>query len=308
MDTSSWKPAVAALCAALTLTLAAGCSDRSSPAHSGPAGLVPQPVLPYDAGDPATWTLPIQGYLPSDTEKAQISQAQKQLIADCMKGFGFTWSPAPDLPRIGGKTLVDWRYGIHDLALAKERGYKPEAAEQAAYDEAMHAGAALEDPGSTASQVLSGEGVTDEIGGRAVPAGGCAGAADRRIDARSVEMRTAQTISRTTFATSQQDPRVVKAFAAWSACMKSHGYSYAAPLDASDDPRFSSAEVTELERATATADIGCRRATGVAKIWFDAETALQVKAIDDNAGQLDQEHRDLDAAIREAARIVAGSR
>ncbi|BFO16065.1 hypothetical protein SHKM778_24530 [Streptomyces sp. KM77-8] len=45
--------------------------------------------------------------------------------------------PAP----LGGTTLTDWRYGIHDAALASTRGYHPDAAQQEAYDEAMEAGA-----------------------------------------------------------------------------------------------------------------------------------------------------------------------
>lgn len=293
--------------AAFSVCVATGCSGATSAASAKPLRTPPAPSVPFDAKDPATWTLPIQGYLPSDSARSQILQAKKQLVGDCMKTFGFSWTPSPDLPRIGGKTFVDWRYGIHDLALSKERGYKPAAADQAAYDEAMNDGAVDGTTGGADAQVLDGTGPRT-VNGIKVPKGGCVGQADRRIDTQATQTNTAQQISSRTFIQSKSDSRVVKAFAAWSACMKEKGYTYAAPLDASDDPRFASPEVTPLEIATATADIGCRDRTNVAKVWFDAETDQQTKAIEDKAEQLEQESDALDAAVKKAADVVAGTR
>ena len=51
-------------------------------------------------------------------------------------------------------------------------------------------------------------------------------------------------------------PSVVDAFAKWSSCMKARGYSYAKPMDAGDDSRFSDPyNVTDEEIATAKADV-----------------------------------------------------
>ncbi|WP_240802675.1 hypothetical protein [Streptomyces sp. A0642] len=285
---------------------ATACSGSSASADAKPTRTPPALSAPFDAKNPATWTLPIQGYLPSDSAKTQILQAKKQLVSDCMKTYGFSWSPAPDLPRIGGKTFVDWRYGIHDLELAKKRGYKPDADEQAAYDRAMNDGMG-ETPTQAESQMLEGSGPA-EVNGVKVPKGGCLGQADRRIDIQATQTASAQEISAQTFAESKSVGGVVKAFAAWSACMKEKGYTYAAPLDASDDPRFGSTEVTPEEIATATADIGCRDRTHVVKVWYDAERDLQTEAIEDKAEQLEQEADALDDAVKKAADVVAGTR
>ncbi|MEU0103570.1 hypothetical protein [Streptomyces sp. NPDC006267] len=295
--------------AATSVAVLSGCSGSASPLKSEaePTRAAPAPSVAFDAKNPATWTLPIQGYLPSDSAKAQISQAKKQLIGDCMKSYGFSWKPAPDLPRIGGKSLVDWRYGIHDLALAKIRGYKPDAAQQVAYDKAMNAGAVDGLTGGEDSQTLEGGGVK-EVNGKKVPDGGCIGQADRKMGAQAVQSETAQQVSAETFTKSKTDARVVKAFAAWSQCMKGDGYNYAEPLDASDDPRFSSPDVTSEEIATATADIECRDKTNVTQVWFEAETALQKKAIENQAEQLNQEAEALDAAVKKAAEVVTGTR
>lgn len=307
MKKSLTKYACPLMLAALSLSVATGCSGSSSAATTEATRTPPAPSTPFDAKNPATWTLPIQGYLPSDSAKAQILQAKKQLVGDCMKTFGFPWSPAPDLPRIGGKTLVDWRYGIHDLELAKKRGYKPDADDQAAYDRAMDDGAVDETTGEADSQVLDGSG-PKTVNGLKVPKGGCLGQSDRKINAQAAQTNTAQQISSQTFIQSKSVSRVVKAFAAWSACMKEKGYAYAAPLDASDDPRFATPDVTAEEIATATADIGCRDRTNVAKIWFDAETGLQTQEIEGKAEQLEQEADALDGAVKKAADVMAGSR
>jgi hypothetical protein len=274
----------------------AGCSSASDSGAQAES---------FDSKDPQSWVLPIQPYLPTEQEQGQLAQAKKILIGDCMKGFGFSWVPAPDLPKVGPKTLTDWRYGIHDLTLAEQRGYKADAEEQQAYDAAVEKGAV---DGTTAdgpeSQALSGG--IQEVDGKKVPEGGCVGAANDEIDAGAIQARAALELANAAFVKSKEDPEVVKAFADWSACMKRSGYDYKQPLDASDDSKFSAPEVSSEEIATATADIKCRQKTDVAWIWFQAESALQKSAIEGHAEQLSAERKKIDAAVRNASKIVKG--
>jgi hypothetical protein len=290
-------PSVRAVVAASAVTfLLAGCSLASDGGDQ---------AVSSDSKDPQSWVLPIQSYLPTEREQGQLSQAKKILIGDCMKGFGFTWTPAPDLPRVGPKTLTDWRYGIHDMALAEQRGYKADAEEQAAYDAAVEKGAV---DGTTAdgpdAKTLSGD--IREVDGKKVPEGGCVGAANQEIDADAIQARAAVELANAAFVKSKEDPKVVKAFADWSACMKRSGYDYEQPLDASDDSKFSGTEVSSEEIATATADIRCRQKTDVAWVWFQAESALQKSAIEQHAEQLSAERKKIDAAVRNASKIVKG--
>ncbi|WP_238697472.1 hypothetical protein [Streptomyces sp. E2N166] len=288
--------ATAAGVAVTVLFLLTGCSSQSNAETQTES---------FDQQNPQSWVLPVQAYLPTDQEQSRLSQAKKLLIGDCMKGFGFTWVPAPDLPRVGPKTLTDWRYGIHDMALAKERGYKPDAEEQEAYDAAVEKGAV---DGTTADgpDARALDGRIQEVDGKKVPEGGCVGAANKEIDSDAVQARTAVDLGNAAFVRSQQEPEVVKAFAAWSACMKRSGYDYQKPLDASDDSRFSSPEVTSEEIATATTDITCRQKTKVAWTWFRAEAALQREAIEQHAEELSAGRKKIDAAVRNASRIVKG--
>ncbi|WP_234432513.1 hypothetical protein [Streptomyces sp. NRRL S-378] len=237
----------------------------------------------------------MEAYLLSDDQRSQLSRAKGLLIDGCMKKAGYDqWNPAPELPKMGPKTLTDWRYGIHDGELAKRRGYKPDDAEQAAYDEAVNLGAvdgtSPEGPDGKALQVCIGEART-KLGTGASSYG-----------------EEAQKLGNEAFTRSKEDPKVIAASQEWSSCMKEQGYNYKQPLDASDDSRFSGKEVTPEEIATATADITCRNRTHVAKIWWETEAKLQTASLEKNAETLEKARKELDASIKAVADVLAGEK
>ncbi|KAK1185260.1 hypothetical protein B7755_048585 [Streptomyces sp. NBS 14/10] len=244
-----------------------------------------------DTGDPknpATWKLPIEAYLPTKADTQFIVATRDELIDECMKAAGYDqWTPAPDLPELGGKTLTDWRYGIHNAGLAAKRGYHPDEAEQRAYDEAQEAGA------------------VDDSGADDTTLKGCVAQADEK--APTAQPPTlAQQISDDSYVESMNAPSVVDAFAKWSSCMKAQGYSYTKPMDANDDPRFSDPyEVKDEEIATAKADVACRDKYDVEKVWFDAETALQQAAIAKNQAALEEARMDIKSAVAKAKSVSA---
>lgn len=152
--------ASAALAATVAVLMLSGCSSPpKSEIKESSSG----------SASPESWSLPLQAYMPTIEEMSQLAQAKKILISDCMEGLGLAWTPAPDLPRIGPKTLTDWRYGIHDEGLAAARGYKADAAEQEAYDAAVEKGAV---DGSTENSMDARalEGRIEKVNGREVPA------------------------------------------------------------------------------------------------------------------------------------------
>ncbi|WP_051852365.1 hypothetical protein [Streptomyces aureocirculatus] len=209
--------------------------------------------------DPATWRLPTEAYMPTATQARVVTQSRDRLLDQCMSAAGYdAWKPAPDLPEIGGKTLTDWRYGVHDARLSAERGYHPAEGEQEAYDKAMEAGA------------------VDESGADDATLRGCVEKVDGKVP-DTTPPAIVQEISGKSFLKSQKAPEVVDVFAKWSSCMKDKGHGgYKRPLDASDDPRFTDPDkVTDQEIATAKDDIACRDTYDVARTWFDAESKIQ---------------------------------
>ncbi|MEU4351771.1 hypothetical protein [Streptomyces sp. NPDC023838] len=293
------KVAAPTLAAVAVGAVAAVGLTANSPAQkqegiASPAGMADKaPADPAKAfvgqpDDPATWRLPIEAYTTTKSQTSLISASRDQLIKKCMAEAGFgQWMPAPDLPTLGGTTLTDWRYGIHNAAQAAKRGYHPDADAQKAYDKAMMAGA-MDKSGADQGQVRS-----------------CAQSADAQAPVAQPS-QLVETIKGDSYKESTKDPRVVAVFAQWSACMKAKGYSYKAPLDAVDDPRFHNPyEVSGLEIATAKADLDCRSRYPVARTWFDAESALQIKALKSHQRELDKVKADNVSAVSKAAAVAA---
>ena len=264
----------------------AGDADTGNPARgaSSPAAgaRVAQAVV-GDPDDPATWRLPVEAYMPTRQQSLMVGGTRDELIDQCMDKAGYpAWKPAPDLPALGGKTLTDWRYGIHDAQLAAQRGYHPAKAEQEAYDSAME------------------EGAVDKSGAPDDKVQACAAEVDGNVpSAQPADI--VQQVSGEAFEESHHDPKVAAAFAEWSACMKDKGYAYKAPMDANDDPRFSDPNaVSELEIRTAKADIACRDKTNVTRIWFDAESAIQRTKIADHLKEFDAAAQAVKDAVAKA--------
>ena len=109
--------------------------------ESSPRAGVAAPVAKGFVGDPedpATWRLPVETYAPTKAQTRMVSATRDELIDACMDKKGFPeWTPAPDLPDLGGTTLTDWRYGIHDAEEAHAYGYHPDPEAQKAYDGAL---------------------------------------------------------------------------------------------------------------------------------------------------------------------------
>ncbi|PTM99475.1 hypothetical protein [Streptomyces sp. VMFN-G11Ma] len=274
------RVAVPSLAALAVAGVALAVYSSAAPSAHAPSSNMPgkaaaRPVHQATAGDsddPAMWRLPIEAYMPTKAQSALISSSRDELIDACMAKAGFPdWTPAPDLPQVGGKTLTDWRYGIHDAALAAKRGYHPDAGEQRAYDQAIDAGA------------------VDESKADKGTLRGCVSQVDGQVPESSAQADLVQQIDGESYTQSATDPRVKAVFAQWSSCMKDKGFTYATPMDANNDDAFGDMNtVTDKEIATATADITCRDKYQVAKTWFSAEVTLQQTAIAAHQDELDQ--------------------
>ncbi|MEU6053146.1 hypothetical protein ABZ829_22270 [Streptomyces xanthochromogenes] len=288
-------PILAAVAVGAVAVIGLTANSSTDEAASSPVGTAGEaapadPAKPFigNADDPATWKLPVEAYTATKPQSLLVSKSRDQLMKECMTAAGFPqWTPAPDLPTVGGKTLTDWRYGIHDTAQAAKRGYHPDAEAQKAYDQAMVAGA-VDKSGADKDKLRS-----------------CAAAADAQVPAVQTS-DVVDAITGDSYKESAKDPKVVAVFAQWSSCMKAKGYAYKEPLDTVDDPRFHNPrEVSSLEIATAQADLECRSRFPVARTWFDAESALQMKAIKSHQSELSAVKAENAATVSKASRIAA---
>ncbi|CAM5495400.1 hypothetical protein [Streptomyces canus] len=234
-----------------------------------------------DPEDPATWRLPVETYAPTKAQTRMVSATRDELIDACMDKQGSPeWTPAPDLPDLGGTTLTDWRYGIHDAEEAHAYGYHPDPEAQKAYDDAL----AQDQSGNTDRDVLR----------------SCVDEADGGVPRLAVSPLVNQ-IGGYSYQMARETPEVQKVFEQWSECMKTKGYTYAQPMEAAEDARFiTSDKATELEKDTAVADVACRDKFHVEKTWFDAEARIQEQEISKSQQELEEQRAGIKAAVAKA--------
>lgn len=306
--------------AALAVTALAltGCSTGQRAGLAAPAAAT---VAEGSAADPSVWTLPMQAYHPTTEQTRTLARAEQKLVGRCLKEFGIAWKPAPELPAIGPKNMLDWRYGIHDARMSAKFGYQVDPAQQARYDAALRDADAQPRLSGDEQLVLGGTDVPAELlqeagpearrgyhHGRKIPEDGCFGEARRTLGGSSQGASPlVQRLTNDSYPTSMEDPLVKAVFARWSACMKTKGFTYPAPMAANDDARFRPRPEgpSRAEIDTALADIGCRATHRVAETWHEAETRIQRASIASNATALAADRRALDASLRKAADVLA---
>lgn len=309
---------------ALGVTGCGGQAAGSAAQDPAAASAAPQPALPSVAApalrstpvvtDPTALTLPIQAYMPTDGQLAELTDAQGALAQRCMARLGYSYVPPASASTVSGAVsgMTDLRYGIHDAVTAAADGYHPAAGGGGAAKQAQEIAAANQalarmSPdelyalfGSSASGPVPTTSATKKV-----PAGGCSGQALGEITGGSPFIADlAQTVNNESYALSLRDPRTLAVFASWSACMKNAGYDYANPNAAVNDPRFQGGTPSALQKATAVADVRCKDQGNVIGVWYSVDTAYQVSLIKKNSRSFQAIGQQDTAEVRNASRLV----
>ncbi|MFI2507236.1 hypothetical protein [Streptomyces sp. NPDC018972] len=308
---ASW----ATLCGLLPLLTVLGCSAQGAdePSRDG----LP-PVTVTELHDPADIRQPLNEYILTERQSQLMLAAEQRLRTDCARRFGLDWEPPPvnlDVPdtfRYGADAYV--RY---DEAAARRHGYHPAPADAdgsaAAAAGGSADGAATADEDGTGSRmspqlrtVLTGRG-SGTVAGRKVPAGGCVEEARRALREHS-DPRWDENYPNGLAVNLQreidEDPRVVRVRAEWSACMGRAGFDYGSPRDAWADPRWETATASAEEKAVAVAEVRCGRQTRLAETLAAVERAYQEGVVDDKSQELAEYARGKEAVMRRVAELL----
>jgi hypothetical protein len=252
----------------------------------------PAPVVAFirDSGDMAAVSLPIERYLLTPAQNADINHAMWTLAGRCMKEHGLSFTVPPELTGQWAGSEVSRRYGPADLDQARRYGYHNPSLPDAGAGEpaSMSALSAAE------RQVLTG-----------APAGGCRGEALRELAGGQSQGGggLAEQIDLQSYQSSAHSAQVVAVEAQWSACMAGHGHHYSTPGDAFNDPAWRKASTaSRTEIATALDDIHCKWQTNLIGVWVSVETRNQKAEIAQRQSELDversRESQELTAAAR----------
>jgi hypothetical protein len=275
---------------ALVLLGLGGCGSGESPQTTTGNPRPPGPPIRDLAGH----RLPIETYLFSNTELGDLYRARLVLASSCLKRFGLTASKefTGSARRMSGdrSAVVNppRRYGITDPGAAGLYGYHLDpaaAAELSAPPDEPEL--SLETDTVLTGETADGSEARVTAAGQPIPDGGCFGEAARHLGFQPREFGDhplALQVNLDSYHRTRADPRVVRAFRAWSDCMRREGLSFDDPMTApGDSAEFRGAQATEAERDIAAADVGCKAAAGLVGVWFTVEQEYQERRIRESA-------------------------
>ncbi|MFF2350014.1 hypothetical protein ACFVVL_09555 [Kitasatospora sp. NPDC058115] len=309
-------PAVRLALAGAVALLATACTSTTSESHRGPSTQVegvPPVSAPPTIASAADRALPIDPYLLSYEQRDQLERAASVLVSRCMARFGIQYQAPPQMPAGNRpRSRTDRRYLEMTAAGARANGYhgaegdRPTAAPP---PPPLSDATRLVLTGSADANAKNGQGGQD-YNGTPVPKGGCLGESKDRLGAGPAnngggDAQLARDIDAGAREKSKTDERVLGVFRSWSACMRTRGYDYPDPIKVLDDPRWASPAPTEVERATAVADVACKEQTNVVGVWFAVEAAYESLLIEQNAPALAQIRKDNEDRLRTASRSLA---
>lgn len=302
---------VAVLVAALSACNSSG-SPKGSSGTTGDAALA-HPSYSVSAaptiGTLENQTMPIDSYLMTNSQRAEVTNAVQALEARCMQRFGFSWAPPQQVVQSSTADLtgsnVPNRYGVDSLSTASQFGFhNPHPAGQRKAGQApLTSAGMLVLTGSTTGMGGASGAASQSYNGQAVPKGGCLGQATRQINpsANGVNDDSVATgINASSLTLSQKDPKVKAVFAKWSACMAKAGYTYATPENVLNDDRWNTAAPSSAEIQTAEADVRCQQQYNVIGVWFTADSAIQRADIDADATHLQAVRSNIAATVKRA--------
>jgi hypothetical protein len=310
---------VAALLVAMvaTVTMATGCTaDKPRAAGGAAAGQPALRIVPTPAPG-ADLLLQLDSYDLSIQQHVEIQTAENGFLRQCMKNFGFDLQtpathPLPyprNMPLLGQLDALDVsRYGYQgppgvaaDLIAVSKNG---------SWDITVQP-----------DLLPVFEGQIGSLHGKPVPAGGCFGEFQRRLDAgaptvhfdaatppvvpeRGIRMFKSQVYDQAT-----HDSRFRQVVAEWSRCMGQEGFHYDSPQRAQGDPRWSSAGADTRPSAaqirTAVADEHCRQTVNYTTTLYSLMLAYEQPVIKAQRHVLQEINGLLETRLRNTLSLTA---
>ncbi|MFF7047989.1 hypothetical protein ACFY94_06390 [Streptomyces griseorubiginosus] len=216
---------------AVLSAVVAGCAEgRAAEPRTRVSGQPPVAYVPVRL-DVGSLVLPIDPYLFTDRQVARLFRARAVLTASCMERFGHH-RPAPTQAAADTGTLnpanTAHRYGITDARLAARHGYHAAPGTVPSRTKGKSKGP---NPGPEEMLVLTGlhedgSRAAKDGHGRPVPADGCQGEAMKALSGDPEKISNRELVGAINiggYRDSQQDPRVIRVFRAWSQCMRQYG-------------------------------------------------------------------------------------
>ncbi|MEU7858074.1 hypothetical protein [Nonomuraea sp. NPDC049141] len=265
-------------------------------ACSTAAATEPQVSVPPPGVEARELSIPFDRYNFSASDISTLDRAEELLVGDCMRQRGMAWKELPPSAAEDLEPQNRRRYGVVEPEIARLFGYhtppdRPTVAQRAAArDSRARSLSAKEQRAASAEK------------------DGCLGQARAHLEQGTPQVDEAlfNRLISETFNQSQQDPKVVQVFRAWSTCMREQGWQYAAPLAAITDERWmKEGPASPDEIRAAQADVRCKVKTGLVSIWSAAEKRIQDAAISAHPAEFQALQATKDQQLAAARAVLA---
>ncbi|WP_327288144.1 hypothetical protein [Streptomyces sp. NBC_01198] len=312
-----------ALLAAVTVS-AAGCGSTGGHGQDGQGAAGPSAFATLHGGPSHDQiALPADAYAFDVSERDRALLARAVTIGECLHGFGYPYDLAAEKAENAAtvrKDLMDFgrydnkrRYMVTDPVAAARYGYHLVSTVVGAGGTDGASG--LGDLGTAEKRVLYGADeknapVTRTRQGKPIPPGGCAATGDEAVAGKSGpfgEATAVASLRSASFQQSREDPEVVAATHAWSACMAARGHTLSDPLG---DPGFDidKPTVSPAESAMAKDDARCKQQTHLVDLWFASEVDYQRRWIASHQADFTAAKADHDETMKRVALVLAAAR
>ncbi|MER6737597.1 hypothetical protein [Streptomyces puniciscabiei] len=300
-----------------TVAMATGCTtDKTGAGASTAAGQPALRVVSHPAPG-ADLRLRLDSYDLSLQQHVEIQNAENRFLRQCMKNYGFDLQtptthalPYPrNMPLLGQiDALQVSRYGYQgppgvaaDLIAVSKNG---------SWDITVQP-----------AQLRVFEGRVTSFHGKPVPAGGCFGELQRRLDAGAprvqfdsatpavVPERGIRFFKSQVYDQATHDSRFRRTVAEWSRCMGQEGFRYDSPEQAQEDPRWSNADAdtrpSAVQIRTAVADDHCRHAVNYTGMLYSLMSVYEQPLIKAQGHVLQEISRLLKARLQNSLSLAA---
>lgn len=257
--------------------------------------------------NPSNASLPFDRYLTPVDDYIELNYASRLLANDCMTRFGYHLDPGHRMKLTARRREQSNHFGIVDEAAAARGGYHVDPAHASDYQPHKN-GSELTD---AQAFVMFGDPTKKGDPPReGLPKGGCNEEGLLKVGWNLDEDMWLQTIEGDAVHRTFADPRALSVMADWSSCMKASGYRYDTPDDASQDPRWRTANddgpATKAEKNAAVTDVRCKRKINYVGRLTTILVAVQQQIVENNLERLESVRQHVQNALKNAAAVLGG--
>ncbi|MDR1448513.1 MAG: hypothetical protein LBI63_06140 [Candidatus Ancillula sp.] len=253
---------------------------------------------------------PLDDFKNSDEDELIISIGEWTHKNLCLQKVGRTNNDAkPTLDSSKPKIwpTIDYNWGIVSLENAKENGYRP-GSEHGDLNGQTEGVMSNDGKGNTTTRPYKDDDEKESY----LQSGACSkeydNAESKSFDFHLTDDEDKKDVELITTPKTQakSDTRVLSKVKEWSTCMKSAGFDYATPQEASSFA-WPAEEPEDQEKRTAIKDFECKKSTGLMDVWYEVLHEKQRILIDQYRPILEKEKNHDKKRVEFAQKVIANN-